>query len=343
MLMSGITRNADLRGRSGTWSGFALEMFQHPIPRVVLRRVLFAVPLLFVVSFLTFVLLSLTPGNEAYAILGTGATPQKVAALDHQLGLDLSLPVQYWHWVKHALSGNLGTSVFSSQPVAQAIGQRLPVTLSLIVGGLILMPGIGVPIGIYSSVRGGFSARILDSLSLVGFSLPSFWVGAILIELFAVKLHLFPAVGYVAIGTSPWQWLRSITLPVIALSLVGIAGFARFTREAMLEVLASEHIRMARANGLPKRSIIFRYALKNVGIRVVTLFGLFTIGLLGGTIFVETIFALPGMGSYVVTGALQGDVPVVQGVVVVFTLIIIVVNLIVDLTYTWLDPRVRSA
>lgn len=341
--MSGITRSADLRGRAGALSRFALTALHHPIARIVVRRVLFAVPLLFVVSFLTFVLLSLTPGNEAYAILGTGATPQKVAALDHQLGLDLSLPAQYWHWVKRALSGNLGTSVFSSQPVAQAIGQRLPVTLSLIVGGLILMPGIGVPLGIYGAVRGGLSARVLDALSLVGFSLPSFWVGAILIELFAVKLHLFPAVGYVTIGTSPWQWLRSITLPVIALSLVGIAGFARFTREAMLEVLASEHIRMARANGLPKRSIIFRYALKNVGIRVVTLFGLFTIGLLGGTIFVETIFALPGMGSYVVTGALQGDVPVVQGVVVVFTLIIIVVNLIVDLAYTWLDPRVHSA
>ena len=150
-------------------------------------------------------------------------------------------------------------------------------------------------------------------------------------------------------GQSAWlqcemlAGLKSITLPVIAVSLFGISGFARFTREAMLEVLASEHIRMARANGLPERSIIFRYALKNVGIRVVTLIGLFIVSLLGATVLVETVFGLAGMGSYVVQGALVGDVPVVQGVVVVFTLIIVVVNLIVDLAYTWLDPRVRSA
>jgi peptide/nickel transport system permease protein len=339
--MSAIAPNTSLGRHTEKASRLAGDLFHNPIVRVIFRRLVFAVPLLFVVSFLTFVLLSLSPGNEAYEILGSGATPQKVAALDHQLGLDLSLPVQYWHWLKHALSGNLGTSVFSGQPVAQTIGQRLPVTLSLLIGGLVLMPGIGVPLGIYSAVRSGVTARILDAVSLVGFSVPSFWVGAILIELFAVKLHWFPALG--TIGTSPVEWLQSYTLPVIAVSLVGIAGFARFSRDAMLEVLASEHIRMARANGLPERSIIFRYALKNVGIRVVTLIGLFTISLLGGTIFVETVFALPGMGSFVVTGALQGDVPVVQGVVVVFTLIIVIVNLLVDLAYTLLDPRVRSA
>lgn len=317
--------------------------FRHPLVRVVTRRVLVAIPLLFIVSALSFVLLSLTPGDAAQQILGTSATPGQVVALRHQLGLDQSLPERYWHWLTKALSGDLGTSIFSGQSVAQAIVQRLAVSLSLIVAGLLLMFGIGIPVGIFSAVRGGRAALLVDLLALVCLSLPGFWVGAILIELFAVKIHLFPAVGYVSLADSPWGWLRSITLPVIALSIFGIATVAKNTREAMLDVLASEHVRMAWANGIPARSIVFVYALKNVGVRILTLVGVLTIGLLSGTVFIETVFALPGIGGYAVSGASQQDVPVVQGVVVCFVLIVVFVNLLVDIAYTWLDPRVRSS
>lgn len=315
----------------------------HPLVRVVARRVLLAIPLLFIVSALSFVLLSLTPGDAAEQILGNRATPETIAALRHQLGLDQSLPERYWDWLGKALSGDLGSSIFTGQDVAQAVVERLAVSLSLIVCGLFLMFGIGIPVGIFSAVRGGKPALFVDVLALICLSLPGFWVGAILIELFAVHIHLFPAVGYVPLADSPGEWLRSITLPVIALSIFGIATVAKNTREAMLDVLASEHVRMAWANGIPARSIIFVYALKNVGVRILTLVGVLTIGLLSGTVFIETVFALPGIGGYAVTGAQQQDVPVVQGVVVFFVLIIVVVNLVVDVANTWLDPRVRTS
>jgi len=314
-----------------------------PLIRRIALRLPFAVILFFSATFLTFLLLALTPGDPAYLILGSSATPDAVHQLREQLGLDLPLPVRYWNWVTGFVSGDMGNSIFTLEPVAKVIGERLPVTLSLIAIGIIVMPVVGVSMGIFSAVRGGLLGRVLDVISLVGFSLPSFWVAAILLEVFAVSLHWLPAVGYVSPLTSPADWLRSLVLPVAALSLVGTASFARYTRDAMLDVLASEHIRMARANGLPESTIIYRYALKNVAIRVLTLVGLLTVGLLGGTVFVETVFALPGLGSYVVDGVLQKDMPVVQGVVAVFTLIIILVNLVVDLAYTALDPRVRAS
>src|SRR5581483_1180340 len=184
---------------------------------------------------------------------------------------------------------------------------------------------------------------LADALALAGYSVPAFWIGAELIVLFAVKLTWFPATGYVPVSHSPVDWLRSLVLPVAALSLYGIAAVARQTREAMLDVLASEHIRMARANGLPARSILFRHALRNASVPVVTVLGVVAVGLLGGTIFVENVFALPGLGVLVVNASLQGDLPVVQGVAVFFTLVVIVVNLAIDLAYTWLNPRVRVA
>jgi peptide/nickel transport system permease protein len=311
--------------------------------RVVVRRLLMAVPLFFIVTVLSFVLLSLVPGDAAQQILGQRSTPEALAALRQQLGLDLSLPQQYWQWLVHAFHGDLGSSITTSQPVTEAILQRLPVTLSLAGGGLIVMPLLGVSLGVYSSVRGGLLDRLLGSLSLVGYALPSFWLGAILIEFFAVKLHWLPAIGYVPVSDSPGQWLRSLLLPVAALSIGGVVVFAKQTRDAMLDVLAREHVRLAWARGVPPREIYFRYALRSIGPIVLTLFGLTTIGLLAGTAFVETIFALPGIGAYVVSGALQSDVPVVQGTTVFFMLLIVVINLLTDLAYTALDPRLRSS
>ena len=239
------------RPGTGTW---------RPSPRtpsclVVARRILMTVPLLFVVSALTFVLVSLQPGDAAEEILGTTATPQEYAALERDLGLNRPLYEQYWSWLGHAVRGDLGQSIFTNQPVAQAIGQRLPVTLSLLIGTLLVSVVIGVGLGVFSALRGGAAGRAVDALALIGFSLPAFWVGAELIVIFAVWQHWFPATGYVAITASPAGWLRSLVLPVAALSLYGMAATAKQTREAMLDVLGSEYIRMARANGIsPGRS-----------------------------------------------------------------------------------------
>jgi peptide/nickel transport system permease protein len=302
-----------------------------------------AIPLLFIVTGLSFVLLSLVPGDAAQQILGQRATPASLAALRKQLGLDLPLPQQYWHWLTHALHGDLGSSISTSQPVTEAVLQRLPVTLSITIGGLIVMPVLGIALGVYSAVRGGLLDRVLGLFSLVGYALPAFWLGAILIEFFAVKLHWLPAVGYVPFAQSPGDWFRSLVLPVAAISIGGIVVFAKQTRDAMLDVLASEHVRLAWARGVPAREIYFRYALRSIGPVMLTLVGLLTIGLLSGTAFVETIFALPGIGQYAVNGALQQDVPVVQGTTVFFTLMVVAINLITDLAYTALDPRVRTA
>ncbi|MEN3283875.1 MAG: peptide/nickel transport system permease protein [Solirubrobacteraceae bacterium] len=302
-----------------------------------------AVALLFVVTALTFVLVSLTPGDAARDILGTDASPEAYPRLRHQLGLDLPVYEQYWNWVKHALGGDLGASLFTSQRVTEAIGARLAVTLSLIVGALLVSLLVGVCLGVFSAVRGGAAGRAVDALALVGFAVPAFWLGAILIAVFAVKLGLFPATGYVPFAESPAQWLQSLVLPVFALSLGGIAAVAKQTREAMLDALGSEYIRMAWASGLRPRSIFFQHALKNAAIRVATILGVQAVGLLGGTVVIETVFALPGMGSLAVNATVQHDLPVVQGIVVYFTIIVVAINLAIDLAYTALDPRVRTS
>jgi peptide/nickel transport system permease protein len=336
-----VTAAPPLAGRRPAMVPDWARLVRNPVLRVVLRRCVMAVPLLFVVSALTFVLVSLTPGNAAEEILGTSATPAAYAALNQALGLNLPLYDQYWDWLRHALTGNLGQSVFTSQPVTQEIGQRLPVTVSLLVGALVVSAVAGIGLGAFSALRGGVTGRIADALALIGFSLPGFWVGAELIVIFAVWRNWFPATGYVPISASPAGWLHSLVLPVVTLSLYGIASTAKQTREAMLDVLATEHIRMARANGLPRRAIVFRHALRNASMRVVTVLGLLAVGLLGGTVLVENVFALPGVGSLIVTAATQHDLPVVAGIAVCFTLIVVAINLIVDLAYLWLNPRVR--
>jgi peptide/nickel transport system permease protein len=318
------------------------ELIRRPLIRVVARRLITAVPLLFIVSAVTFVLIALTPGDAARQILGVEAPPEAYQRLRHALGLDLPLYQQYWRWVTHAVHGDFGTSLITSERVTLVIGQRLPVTLSLIAGALLVTVVVGIAIGVFSAVRGGAAGRFVDAFALLGYALPSFWVGAALIALFAVELHWFPATGYVPLTHSPRAWLLSLVLPVIALALHGVAAVAKQTREAMLDALASEYIRMAWASGISPTSIFFRHALRNAAMRVVTILGLQFVGLLGGTVFVEAVFALPGLGGSAVTAASQHDLPVIQGLVVYFTVIVVIVNLAIDLAYTWLDPRVRA-
>jgi peptide/nickel transport system permease protein len=310
--------------------------------RVLLRRLVLAVPLLLAVSVLSFVLVSVTPGNAAQEILGPNAPQESYDRLRTELGLDLPVWQQYQRWLDHALHGDLGRSLFSGQDVTALIGERLPATISLIVASLALILLVGVGLGVLSAARGGVLGRVVDTVVLVGFALPAFWAGAVLIDLFAVKFRLLPATGYVPLTQSPGQWARSLVLPVVALGLHGIAAVAKQTREAMLDALGSEHIRVARANGIPERSIVFRHALKSAGIRATTVLGIQAVALLGGTVLVETVFALPGVGSLAVGASLQHDLPVVQGIVVLFTIIVIVINLFIDLAYTLLNPRVRT-
>jgi len=320
----------------------ANRLLHHPLLRVVCRRLVLSIPLLFIVSFLSFLLVSLTPGDAARRILGLNGTQEQYAKLRQALGLDQPIYEQYWHWLKGAVHGDLGASLFSGESVTHAISTRLPVTLSLVIGALIVMLVVGVTVGVYSAVRGGLIGRLLDAVTLAGFAVPGFWVATILISLFAVRVQWFPATGYVPLTQSVSEWLQALVLPILALALGGLAAIAKQTREAMLDVLASEHIRMARANGIPPKSIVSVYALKNSGIRILTILGLQAVALLGGTVLIENVFALPGLGSLLVNASLTHDLPMVQGVVVFFAVIIVLINLIIDLAYAWLDPRVRT-
>ncbi len=308
---------------------------------LVLGRVATAVILLLVVSALSFLLVSLTPGDEARAIVGIDASHAQYLRVRDQLGLNLPLPAQYWRWLTRAVRGDFGTSITTAQSVATAVQERLGVTASLIGGALVVSLVVGVLLGVISAVRGELTGRFVDALALTGFAIPSFWLGAILITIFAVKLGWLPSTGYVSPTQSPAEWLRSLVLPVLALSLGGIAAIAKQARDGMLEALSSEHIRAAWASGISPLSITFRHALRGASLRVVTVAGWLLVSLLGGTVFVETVFALPGLGSLAVTAATEHDIPLIQGVVVCFTVIVAVVNLIVDLIYIWLDPRVR--
>lgn len=320
---------------------FSPAALHHPAVRMVGRRLALGAPLLFIVSALSFILVSLTPGNAARYILGQYATPGEYEKLRQALGLDRPLYDQYGQWLKHAVAGNFGTSLVSGESVNHVILQRLPVTLSLLLGSLLVTLIIGAILGVVSAARGGLLGRFVDGLALVGFALPAFWVGAELIVLFAVDRTWFPATGYVPFSQSPAEWLRSITLPVLALSLGSAASVAKQTREAMLDVLSSEHIRVARANGVPARTIYLQYALKHAAMRIVTVLGLQGVSLLGATVLVENVFALPGLGTLIVGAAQQHDLPVVQGLAVWFTAMVVVINLTVDVSYAWLNPKLR--
>jgi peptide/nickel transport system permease protein len=316
-----------------------------PVLGVVARRLALSVPLLFVVSALVFLLTSIAPGNATEVILGPQETSGLPRAdydrLAHQLGLDRPLHLQYWEWLSHAVAGDFGISLATRQPVIEIIFQRLSVTLSLVVGTLVVSVLVGVGLGIVSGVRGRAVGRTVDALAMVGWVVPVFWLSAQLIVIFAVELGWFPATGYVPFAQSPSEWARSLVLPVAALSLGAIAGFAKFTREAMLDALASDYIRMARANGESARSIVFQHAFKSALVQVITLTGLLTIGLLVGTVFVEDVFSLPGLGSLVVNAIRGEDLPVVQGAAVFFALIVIAVNLVTDLAYSLVSPKAR--
>jgi peptide/nickel transport system permease protein len=312
--------------------------------KVVLWRLLAAIPLVFFASVGAFLLVRLGPGDPAAVLLPETASLHDVEVVHHQLGLDQPLPVQYLHWLAGAVHGDLGTAYTGHVPVATLIGDRLPVTLSLTLLAIILSIPIPAIFGTIAGANVGSRAdRVITTFASLGLSMPSFWVGLLLSIFFAVRLGWLPATGYVAFTTDPLQWFAHLLLPAITLALASSCALTRQLRASMADVMARDYIRTAEAKGLPWALIMAKHAFKNAAIPVVTLLGLQLIALLGGAVIVEAVFGLPGFGGLVVSAALSRDLPVIQGVVVVVAIIAVIVNMVVDLSYRWLNPRVRLA
>jgi peptide/nickel transport system permease protein len=308
------------------------------------RRLLALPPMLLIISLLVFGLSVIIPGDPARTIAGLNAPQSEVNRISAQLGLNKPLIVQYWNWLIHALHGNLGTSIAQNSPVASSLHQRFPVTLSMAAGGLVVIILIGVPLGLIAGTRpGSIRDRTTTVITSTAISIPDFWLAMVLVVLFAVKLHLLPAIGYVGITTSPVQWATHLYLPWLALGLAGGATLARQLRSSLIDVLDQDYIRTAEAKGLKRRSIVLKHALKNASMVPLTLVGLQFAYLLGGTIILETIFAMPGLGLYFYDGLLAKDLPVIQGVTLVYALTFVIMNLIVDVLYGFINPRVRLA
>ncbi len=309
---------------------------------VVIGRLLGAVPILLLVSLITFGMIHLIPGDPAAVMAGLSATPAEIEQLRQDLGLNQPLMGQLLHWYGGLLHGNLGRSLLLGQDVLEAVLQRLPVTLSLSLYGLVLTLLIGVVGGIIAALRHN---TIIDSVAMVvamiGISMPSFFFGPLLVLLFAVKLGWLPSGGYVPFMTDPLGWLSAATLPAVSLALLQVGLLARITRSTMLEVLRQDYVRTARAKGLSAWSVVGKHALANAMIPIVTVVGIAVSLLVSGSVVIETIFSVPGIGQLLTQAVLNRDYPLVQGGLLLLTTLLVVVNIGVDIFYAALDPRVR--
>ena len=310
--------------------------------RFVLRRLLASVPVLFLVSLITFGLLWLVPGDPASMFLDTSATQEALERVRRELGLDRPFLQRMGEWYLRLLQGDLGTSLLLNRSVTSAIFERLPVTLSLTALSFGLAVLLGVLAGLLAAVRHGRPAdQGLMTMALLGLSIPEFWLGLVLIWLVAVLVPIFPAGDYVAFFTEPWQWARHMALPTFTLACVQMGFVARMTRSSMLEVLGQDFVRTARAKGLPEPYVVIRHGLANAMVPIVTVMGIMVGALLGGAVVVEQVFSLPGMGRLIIGAVLSRDFPVIQGGLLFLALIYLLVNLVVDLLYAAIDPRVR--
>ncbi len=310
----------------------------------ILRRLLALVPVLLIVATVGFFLIYLTPGDPAAVMLGPDATPEDVQNLRLVMGLDRPLLVQLGRWYGRTLRGDFGYSIFLHRPVLKAIAERLEPTLLLTLMALTIAVAMGIPAGVMAAVgRNTWVDQASMGVALFGVSMPSFWLGLNLILIFSVWLGLLPVAGYIPIKESLAGALRSLILPAVTLGLSGSALIARMTRSSMLEVLSQDFIRTARAKGSQERRVIYRHALRNAMIPTVTVIGLALGGLLAGTIVTETVFALPGVGRLVISSVLRRDYPAIQGVLIFIASIYVLVNLLIDLVYVYLDPRVKYA
>ncbi|GAC1393204.1 MAG: ABC transporter permease [Ktedonobacteraceae bacterium] len=310
--------------------------------RYIVRRIFFILPVALLVSFMTFMIIHLIPGDPARLFLGESATPQTVAALRQQLGLDQPLPTQFVLWLWQALHGNLGQSIQLQQPVLQAIIQRLPVTVELGVASLLYSLIIALPFGIYAAAhRDAWLNGVVNVVSLLGTAIPSFVLGLLLILFFAVNIRIFPPGGYVPFTEDPFGNLRDLILPVVTLGTGSVAVNMRQIRASMSEVLGQDYIRTARAKGLVERRVNYTHALRNAVIPVLTIVGLQVGAILAGTFVVESIFLWPGIGQLAILSIQAKDYPLVEGVVLLSALSYTATNLLVDICYAFLDPRIR--
>lgn len=312
--------------------------------RLLLDRALSMVVLLFIVSLVVFSLLQLVPGDAALAFVGETATAEDVEAIRRALGLDDPWLVRYGQWMTGVMQGNLGTSLFSSHTVATAVVTRLPITLSLIAAAMVLSLAVGIPAGILAGTRPGSRLdRAAMAGTSVGMAMPSFWLGVLLILFVSLRAEWLPATGYIRLTDSFAGWARHMTLPAITLAAVGAAEFARQMRAGLVAVMEQDYVRTARAKGLLGRSVIGKHALKNALAPVVTVSGLQVARLFSISAVIEEIFGLPGLGSLAIQAAFRRDVPMLQGVVMVVTVMVVLANLLVDLAYGYLNPKVREA
>lgn len=308
----------------------------------ITRRILLTIPVLFLISVIVFSLLHLIPGDPARVILGQDATPAALQALRVQLGLTRPLWLQYVLWIGGVFHGNLGNSLQTGLPVAMLIGQALPVTVELAIGTIIVSGLIAIPLGIYAAVHKGRLADLITVFGAsIGLSIPPFWLGIMLLLLFTVHFHLFPSSGFVPFFQNPIQNLQSMFLPVVATAVREAAVLLRMMRASLVEVLGADFIRTARAKGIVWRVVVVRHAVRNALVPVLTQSGLQVAGLLGGLVITETIFSLPGFGSLLVNSIFSRDYTIIQGSALVAALLVVGVNLVTDLCYGLIDPRIR--
>jgi peptide/nickel transport system permease protein len=314
--------------------------------RFLAQRLGAIVPVLLVVAVVVFLILRLTPGDPAAVIAGNNATNEDIDRIREQLGLTRSLPAQFWIWFSGVLQGDLGHSFYLGKPVTELIAQRVEPTLSLAAGTMLLSVLIAVPLGTLAAWRmGGWLDRILSGFSVAGFSVPVFVVGYLLIYVFAIELQWLPVQGYRRLfgpfSQGVAAWATQLVLPWVTLSTIYVALIARVTRASVSEALTEDYIRTARAKGIRESAVLMRHALANAAVPVVTVIGIGVALLIGGVVVTETVFAIPGLGSLTVDAVLNRDFPVIQGVVLCFSVLYVLVNLLVDLSYLALDPRIR--
>ena len=308
--------------------------------RLIARRLALSVPLALFASLVSFLFVGLLPGDAARSLLGANATEEQLAQAREQLGLDQSLWAQYGTWLSNALHGDLGSSLISRTAVTDELNGRIGASMSLIIGATIVATLVGVALGVRGARKGPIG-KVVDTVSVLGLAVPDFWLGLVLVAAFAVTWPLLPPTGYVPLTDDPAGWLESLVLPVVTLAVPATAIIAKQTRDAMATALSRPFVRTLRAAGVSERSVIYRHALKNAAIPIVTVIGLVFVSALSGTVAVEFIFAIPGLGSAAVQATSAHDFPIIQGVVVYFTFIVIGVNLLVDLAYGYFNPRVR--
>jgi len=308
----------------------------------VIKRVLAAIPVLIFVGLVTFSLVHIAPGDAANIMAGDYAGPDDVKKLRTELGLDKPIAEQFVDWVTRTLRGDLGKSIFSGQSVGQLVKQRLNPTLSLTIGGGLLAVLIGIPLGVVAAWKSDTVVdRIAQVFAALGLAVPGFWLGFILLWMFAVNFRIFPVIGFVSIFDDVGGFLRSVTLPCLLLGITGSASLVRMTRASMLEVFREDFIRTARAKGLPEREVLFRHALRAGAIPIITVIGFLAAGLLTGVVVTETVFTIPGVGRLVAEAVQQRDFPIVQSLLMLLASVYVAVNLLVDIAYAYVDPRVR--